>query len=196
MNFEPNHLIGTAAGFALVLWIIYRRFRRLFGRQELKRGRMQFRMVLLAVLGVLLVIPTLFSQELALALIAGLAVGVGLGVWGARHTRFETVDGTLYYIPHTYAGMVVSALFLGRIIYRITMFSHSAWGVVSVDPTPGPGDLMGFGSMTHSPLTFCVFYMLAGYYVYYYNYVLYESTHLKPGDYEKPVAPDATGGNL
>lgn len=194
MNIDPNHLVGTVATFALVLWIIYRRFRRLFGRQELRPKRMKFRIVLLSVLGVFLLIPALVSQELAWALVAGLAVGVGLGVWGAKHTRFESADGTLYYIPHTYAGMVVSALFLGRILYRFAMVSQSAWSVVSVDSGPGFGDF--FGGIGHSPITYCIFYMLVGYYVYYYNYVLYESKHLKPTDYEKPVAPDAPGGNV
>ncbi len=195
MNFDSNHLVGTVATFSLVLWIIYRRFRRLFGRQELRPKRMKFRIVLLSVLGVFLAIPALVSQELAWAMVAGLAVGVSLGVWGARHTRFENQDGTLYYIPHTYAGMVISALFLGRIIYRFVMVSQSAWSVMSVDSAPSPGDFMGFGGMTGNPITYCVFFMLVGYYVYYYNYVLYESKHLKPGDYERPTAPDASGGN-
>ena len=194
MNIDFNHLLGQAVFFAFVLWIIYRRFRRLFGRQELRPKRMKFRIVLLSVLGVFLVIPALISQELAWAMVAGLAVGVGLGVWGARHTRFEVLDGKTYYIPHTYAGMVVSALFLGRLIYRIAMVSHSAWDVVSVDSGPGFGDV--FGGIGHRPITYCIFYMLVGYYVYYYNYVLYESRHLKPGDYEKPAARDAPGGNV
>ena len=193
MNFDPNHFLGQAIFFAFFLWIIYRRFRRLFGRQELKRGRMKFRIVLLSVLGVFLLIPALLSQELAWALVGGLAVGVGLGVWGAKHTRFESKDGVLYYIPHTYAGMVVSALFLGRIIYRIAMVSHSALGALSVESSPGIGDF--FGGMGSSPITYCIFYMLVGYYVYYYNYVLYESKHLKPGDYEKPAVTSAPGGN-
>lgn len=196
MSFDPSHFVGAAATFALVLWIVYRRFRRLFGRQELRRGRMKFRIVLLSVIGAFLLIPTLFSQELALSFIAGVAVGVSLGVWGAKHTRFETEDGKLFYIPHTYAGMVVSALFLGRIIYRIAMVSHSAWGVASMEAAPGPGDFVGFSGMTGNPITFCVFFMLVGYYVYYYSYVLYESRHLKPGDYEKPAVPEAPGGNI
>ena len=194
MNFDPNHLVGTVATFALVLWIIYRRFRRLFGRQELRPKRMKFRIVLLSVIGVFLLIPALASQELAWALVGGLGVGVGLGVWGAKHTRFETKDGVLYYIPHTYAGMVVSALFLGRIIYRIAMVSNSAWSVASVEANPGIGDF--FGGIGHSPITYCIFYMLVGYYVYYYNYVLYESKHLKPDDYEKPAVTDQPGGNV
>ena len=201
MNFDPNHLLGSLATFGLVLWIIYRRFRRLFGRQELRPKRMKFRIVILSIFGVLLLVPTLFSQKLALALIVGLGVGVSLGVWGAKHTRFEVVDGKTYYIPHTYTGMVVSALFLGRLIYRFAMASHSfLMPVLTINSAePSASDFSGlssFGGMPGNPFTFCVFFMLVGYYVYYYNYVLYESKHLKPGDYEKPRAPDAPGGNV
>lgn len=191
MNIDFDHLLGQTAFFAFILWIIYRRFRRLFGRQELRPKRMKFRIVLLTVLGIFLALPILISQQLAWAMVVGLAMGVSLGVWGAKHTRFESVDGMLYYIPHTYAGMMVSALFLGRLIYRLVLVSHSAWDLVSVDSGPGFGDF--FGDIGRSPITYCIFYMLVGYYVYYYNYVLYESKHLKPGDYEKPAAP---GGNV
>lgn len=191
MNFDLNHLFGNAVIFTLVLWIIYRRFRRLFGRQELSPKRMKSRIVLLSVIGAFLLVPSLFSQELALALIAGAAVGVGLGVWGAKHTRFEVTDGKIYYIPHTYAGMVVSALFLGRIIYRFATASHSVLSMATTDSSPF-AVLSGYGA---NPVTFCVFFMLVGYYVYYYSYVLYESKHLKPGDYENPVSPPQSGRN-
>jgi hypothetical protein len=40
-----------------------------------------------------------------------------------------------------------------------------------------------FSNMLH-PLTYIAFFALAGYYVYYYSYVLYESKHLKPKDCE------------
>jgi hypothetical protein len=195
MNLDMQHIFGTLVGFTFVLFIIYRRFRRLFGKQRLKRGWMIFRITLLSVVGALLLIPSFFSQELAIALIAGIAIGVGLGIWGAKHTRFENHDGVLYYIPHTYAGMVVSALFLGRIIYRIASVSKSALSVGAMDTTMGPGDFGGFGSLTHNPLTFFVFFILIGYYVYYYSYVLYESKHLKPGDMED-VAADKPAGNV
>jgi hypothetical protein len=187
MNLDISHLVGTTLTFGLVLFIIYRRFRRLFGRQQLRRGWMIFRVALLSVIGALLLIPSFFSQELAMALIAGVAIGVGLGIWGAKHTRFEGHDGVLYYIPHTYAGMVVSALFLGRIVYRIVVASRSAMSVAATDPNLGPGDFGGFGSLYHNPITFFVFFILIGYYVYYYSYVLWESKHLKPEDYEKPA---------
>ncbi|HEX7964516.1 MAG TPA: hypothetical protein VF651_02255 [Gammaproteobacteria bacterium] len=179
MNSDINHLLGQAAFFAFFLWIIYRRFRRLFGRQEFRPKSMIFRVVLLSVISAFLLIPSFFATKLALAAIAGAAVGVGLGLWGARHTRFEKVDGKLFYIPHTYAGMVVSALFIGRLAYKIVSGGLSP-GVATMDATPGISD---FSHMLH-PLTYIAFFALAGYYIYYYGYVLYESKHLKPRDWE------------
>lgn len=189
MNLDLGHLLGTALTFGLVLFFIYRRFRRLFGRQKLNRGYLTFRVVLLCIMGALLLIPTIFSTQLALATLVGAAIGIGLAIWAAKHTRFEQQEGTLYYIPHTYAGMVVSALFLGRIIYRIAVVSQSKVGLAAMDTTPSAGDFGGLSGLYHNPVTRLVFFILIGYYVYYYLYVLRESKHLKLEDWEKPAPP-------
>ena len=200
MNLDLNHLFGTALTFGLVLFFIYRRFRRNFGRQKLGRGRLKFRMYLLGGIGFLLLLGTLFSPLSALATVAGLVMGVALALWAAKHTRFEKEDDKLYYIPHTYTGMVVSALFLGRIIYRFVILSSSMGSLAFMDSAgASPGDFGGFSNISHNPVTRCIFYILVGYYVYYYWYVLHESEHLKPEDWEKPAPPPSaptTGGNV
>ena len=197
MNLDLNHIIGTAFTVGIVLFIIYRRFRRNFGRQKLGRKRLKFRMYLLAVIGFLLLPGALFSSLSALATVAGLGIGVALALWAAKHTRFEKQDDTLYYIPHTYTGMVVSALFLGRIIYRFVVLSSSMTSMAMMDSAgASPGDFGGFSNISHNPGTRCIFYILVGYYVYYYWYVLHESEHLKPEDWEKPTPPPSVGGNV
>ena len=196
MNFDVQHLVGSFVTITIVLALLYRRFRRNFGRQKLRPGYLIFRMVLLCVVGVLLLIPTFFSTELAVVTIVGVAIGVGLALWAAKHTRFLREDGVLYYLPHTYAGMVVSALFLGRIIYRFVVVSQSQYSVATMDPNMGPGGLGGYSSIYHNPVTRLVFFILIGYYVYYYWFVLHESKHLKPGDMESAPAVDKPGGNI
>ncbi|HEV2111028.1 MAG TPA: hypothetical protein VGT99_06725 [Gammaproteobacteria bacterium] len=192
-----NHITGTIVSVAIVLFFIYRRFRRNFGRQKLRPGRLKFRMGLLGVVGFLLLLPALFSPLRALATVVGLGAGIALAIWAAKHTRFEKQDDTLYYIPHTYAGMVVSALFLGRIIYRFLVLSPSLFAVATMDGGgASPGDFGGFSSISHSPLTRGIFFILVGYYVYYYWYVLHESKHLKPEDWEKKEEPPKVGGNV
>jgi hypothetical protein len=201
MNFDASHIVGTLLSSALVLFIIYRRFRRNFGKQRLRPGYLIFRMVLLGVVGALLVLSSLFSTEMALVTMLGAGIGVALALWAAKHTKFLSEDGVLYYIPHTYTGMVVSALFLGRLIYRFVVLSQSKFSVAATDSNMGPGDFGGMGTIYHNPVTRLVFFILIGYYVYYYWYVLHESKHLKPSDMEDGVAVSAKpksgpGGNV
>ena len=189
MNLDINHLLGTALVFGFVLLILYRRMRRLFGRQLLRRSRLIFRMVLLSVVGLILLPFAFLSTLQAIISVAGLALGVGLALWGAKHTRFENNDGKLYYIPHTYAGMVVSALFIGRLLYRFVVLSPSVFSVLTLSAAvPSSDEVGGWNGISHNPVTRAIIFALIGYYIFYYGYVLWESRHLKPEDYEKPAA--------
>src|SRR5450631_1788105 len=105
------------SGLAVVL--IYRRFRRSFGRQPLRPGRMWIRIALLIVLACSLLPLAFKSGQFLLAECAGAAAGAALGIWGARHTRYAEIQGRLFYVPHTYTGVAVSLLFIGRLVYRI-----------------------------------------------------------------------------
>jgi hypothetical protein len=179
-----EHMWGTALTAALVLFVIYRRFRRNFGRQELNPKRMVVRMIILSVIGVLLLPAALRSAEIALSMGAGLVVGVLLALWGAKNTRFEWHEDKLHYVPHTYTGMVVSALFLGRLLYRFVAVSNG--GFASFDASNhSPASA---AALYQNPLTLSVFFVLIGYYVYYYGYLLWEGKHLKR---DMTVAPSA-----
>jgi hypothetical protein len=183
-----EHIWGSALTAALVLFIIYRRFRRSFGRQPLRPKSMIVRMTIIATLGILLAPGALGSMDGALAIAAGLAIGLGLGVWAGKHTRFERHQDQLHYIPHTYTGMVVSALFLGRLIYGrlIYRFVVPHDGDSPMDPVTRHSGA-ALGSLYQNPLTLGIFFTLIGYYLYYYSYVLWESNHLKPEDLEAPA---------
>ena len=110
--------IGPFLAAALVVFVVYRRFRRNFGRQVLSPGRMTFRIVILTVVGCLLMPTALRSGQYLAAILAGTAAGVGLGLWGAERTRFQMYGERLHYVPHTYTGIAVSLLFLGRLAFR------------------------------------------------------------------------------
>jgi hypothetical protein len=179
----------------LAVFVIYRRFRRNFGQQRLMPARMQVRIVLLLIIGCLLLPSALRSMALLSALLAGAAAGVALALWGAARTRFLMIDKQLYYVPHTYTGVAVSLLFVGRLIYRLLQ----AYGATHA---AGAGDL-GSGTqafapagMVGSPLTIGLFFVLMGYYVCYYSVVLWKSKRvtaeeissgpmLPPGELEK-----------
>jgi hypothetical protein len=168
--------IGQVLIAGLVVFLVYRRFRRNFGQQPLRPVRMQIRIVVLLIVGCLLLPAAFRSGEFAAALLAGVACGVILALWGAARTRFLKIDNQLYYVPHTYTGVAVSLLFLGRLVYRFLQIYSSAHaghgagaGASSADPGFAPP------GMLQSPLTVGLFYILMGYYVCYYSMVLWKS---------------------
>jgi hypothetical protein len=180
--------IGPFLFAALVVFAIYRRFRRNFGRQLLRPGRMTLRIVLLAAVGCALLPLALRSAQYLWAEIAGAALGIGLGLWGAQRTRFMMYGGRLHYLPHTYTGIAVSLLFLGRLAFRVVQVyagvpaPHVADAPLadSMDPS------LAFAptAMVRSPLTVGIFFVLAGYYGWYYGWVLWKSKHLTAEDTE------------
>lgn len=185
--------IGPFLIAALVVLAIYRRLRRSFGRQPLRPKRMTVRMVLLAVVACLLLPEALRSSEFLAADLAGAALGVGLGIWGARRTRFLMHDGRLHYVPHTYAGIAVSLLFLGRLAFRLVEVyaqahvSHAA-GAAAATAVDASHAAFAPAGMVKSPLTAGVFFVLAGYYLCFYGWVLRKAKHLRAEDIEAAAA--------
>ena len=193
MNFDFSQ-IGAFLAAILVLFVIYRRFRRSFGQQPVRPVRMQVRIILLLVVGCLLLPAVFRSAAFMSAVLAGIAAGVALAMWGAARTRFLRVSGQLYYVPHTYTGIAVSFLFLGRLIYRFIQVSGS---VHAMHPVGADSAAQGFApsGMLQSPLTLGLYFVLMGYYVCYYSMVLWKSKRAvaeevglnapQPGELEK-----------
>jgi hypothetical protein len=159
---------------ALAVFIIYRRLRRSFGQQQLRPVRMQVRIAVLLLIGCLLLPSAWRSTDFLSAVLAGVAAGVALALWGAARTRFLKIDNQLYYVPHTYTGIAVSLLFLGRFVYRLVQVyggthASNAAGLDSAGPA------FTSASMLRSPLTVGLFFVLMGYYVCYYSVVLWKS---------------------
>lgn len=193
MKFDVSQIVPFLIAL-LVVFAIYRRLRRSFGQQPLRPVRMQVRIVLLLVIGCLLLPPALRSAAFISAVLTGIAAGVALALWGAARTRFLRVSGQLYYVPHTYTGIAVSLLFLGRLVYRLiqvygTMHDTHAAAADSAN--------QGFSAagMLQSPLTLGLYFVLMGYYVCYYSLVLWKSKRVAaeeaslsaplPGELEK-----------
>jgi hypothetical protein len=174
---------------ALVIFAVYRRLRRSFGRQLLRPKVMTLRIVLLAVIGCAMLPAAAKSLQYLGAELAGLALGIALGLWGAPRTRFQSVDGRMYYVPHTYTGLAVSMLFLGRLLYRGFQAYAGGRGAFTgfvAAPAGTPG-----ASALNSPLTLATLFVLVGYYVYFYGWVLSKSRHLDAADLETVAAPVA-----
>jgi hypothetical protein len=164
----------------LAVLVIYRRFRRSFGRQRLQPIRMWIRVGILTVLGCSLLPAALRSGEFLLAEIAGIMLGIALGVWGAQRTRYGTYDGQLHYVPHTYTGVAVSLLFIGRLVYRMAeLYSMRPAGGGMTEPP-------GFAppAMVRTPATVGLLFLVIGYYVCYYSMVLWKSKRIRPEELE------------
>jgi hypothetical protein len=150
---------------ALVMWGVYRRMRRSFGRQRVRDGFMWFRVGLLTLAAVFIGVQVAREVEVLGLLLAGIAGGAVLAYFGLKHTKFEVTSEGRFYTPHTYIGLAVTALFVGRLLYRFLGMYN---GLV---PPPATGqDLAAI--YRHSPFTLAVIGALVGYYVLYYLGVL------------------------
>jgi len=169
MNLDFSQ-IGAVLVAALLVYAVYRRFRRSFGQQPLLPLRMQLRILLLLIVGCLLLPSAFRSAAFLLAMLAGVAAGVALALWGAARTRFVRTADRLYYVPHTYTGMAVALLFTARLAYRLMQVSGS------------PAESSTAAALVRSPLTVGLYFALMGYYVCYYSAVLWKSKRISETD--------------
>jgi len=150
---------------AIVLLAVYRRVRRNIGRQPVQPVRMRSRIALLAVIGAIIALGAARDMNLLGALLAGVAGGTALGWFGLQHTKFDVTEKGYFYTPHTYIGLAVSLLLIGRIAYRLLIVYPTMQTTAQADQNP-------FAAFQRSPLTLAIFGVLIGYYVFYYAGVL------------------------
>ena len=154
---SPNVIVPIIVA-PLIVWRLYARMRRNFGRQPIQPKRMWTRVGILSIVIVLFALEGLRGPLLAEGLAGGVLGGVVLGIVALRFTRFE-IDGTNdYYVPNPWIGLGLTALLLGRLLYRFMalypLMTHAAAG--------------GYPAYQRSPLTMAIFGLLIGYYIAYY----------------------------
>jgi membrane protein CcdC involved in cytochrome C biogenesis len=176
----------TVLMVALVASLAYRRVRRTVGRQRITPRRFVLRASLLVLVGGVLFASLLLAVDLSRLgeVFAALAVGIALGFYGLRLTRFEVVDGAVYYVPNPYLGVIISALLIGRIAYTLVFSAisgNSPLGPASFDPSTSGG--AGF-QQAYDPVSGTLLYLFIGYYVTYYAGLLMRSRQLSkdPGE--------------
>lgn len=164
------HLMTYAIMVPLLALLIWRRVRRQFGRQPIRRKRMMARVLLFSVIAAVLAVSSLHNLRLTEGLLGGVLLGGGLGVLGIRLTRFEADPkrGDCY-VPNVWIGAVLTALLLGRLAYRFLALWPELQHASALTPSDGSNFSMGYAS---SPLTMLVIGMLVGYYIVYYSSVL------------------------
>jgi hypothetical protein len=139
----------------LLAWRMYSRFKRMVGRQRLSSVRPWITIGIFPLLTLLIGAAALSHPERLGFLAAGLIAGSLLGVFGLGKTRFESTSEGLYYTPNAHLGLALSLVFVARIAFRFVQVY-----------TAGLQAQQG-NDFAHSPLTLCIFGLLAGYYVAY-----------------------------
>jgi hypothetical protein len=175
--------LAPAAFAVLIAWMLYRRFRRLFGRQRVQPTRLKFRIAVLLLAGAFVVLRGLVQMDVALGALAGLGGGVALGLLGIRWTRFENTPQGSFYTPHSAIGIALAALLVARLAYRFVVLYPD------LQAAHGAGDPDPFAGLQHSPLTAAMLALLIGYYVTYYIGVLLRSG-ATAADPRRITAPD------
>lgn len=151
----PN-LIVPAVAAPLIVWRLYVRMRRNFGRQPIRPKRMWTRVGILTAVIVLFAFSGLRSPSLGEALIAGVGGGVVLGALALRLTQFEVDGNNDCYVPNPWIGLGLTALLLGRLLYRF------------MELYPAMLHATGPVAQHRTPLTMAIFGLLVGYYIAYY----------------------------
>ena len=154
---NPSLFVPIGFG-ALLLWRTYSRIRRMVGRQRLSKVRPWITVVVFPLILALLVTASIAKPTSLLALAGGAAVGLGLGIYGLRVTRFENTPQGMFYTPSAHVGIALSLLFVGRILYRLVTTTYGSAG------GPPAGPQMAYAT---TPFTLLIFGTLAGYYVTY-----------------------------
>ena len=154
---DASNMPKVAAVFAIVAFGVYRRVRRNIGRQILTAQRQYVRMGLISVLS--LVLAFLHPlQPIAVAYIgSGLIVGAAIGWFALRHTEFASTAEGYFYTPHLYIGMAVTALFVGRLLYRVVLMYDTIGNAASGAAPP----------LDNNPLTLGILFLTASYYIVY-----------------------------
>jgi hypothetical protein len=183
---EAPHLtpamVGIAIALPLIAWRVYRRMRRLIGRQRSRAWRHWTAAVFFPLLIGMLALATLARPAALAILAAAVAVGLGLAMWGLSLTRFERTPEGIFYTPNAHIGIALSLLLVARVLYR--MFE------IATLPLPRGG--AGMQDFARSPLTLVVLGMLASYYAAYAVGVLLHRHRLRqvPGLVDVGAAKD------
>ena len=136
-----------------IAWRVYMRARRNIGRQPYKPMHLQASIAIFTTVLVVFAYLGLRHPMTLVALAGGLAGSCALAWWGVRLTKFERTPQGAFYTPNTALGLGVSALFIGRILYRMVALSGT-----NAVAAPQP---------FQSPLTYFLFGLSAGYYIVY-----------------------------
>ncbi|MCO7125511.1 hypothetical protein NIE88_06970 [Sporolactobacillus shoreicorticis] len=101
-----------------ILFALYRRIRRNIGWQLFKVKRMLIRITLFTIIGLFFLSGSLTHPISIVSDLLGLLAGAALAYYSSKMTELEHRDNRWHYRTNIWIGGVVSALFIGRLLYR------------------------------------------------------------------------------
>jgi len=152
---NPSHPLPAAVLVLLglfVAWRLFRRMRRLVGRQHFRPARAWLTLLFFPLLALFLLVTQAQHPLAAAAELLGLGIGVALAVYGLRLTRWEPTAVGLLYTPNAHIGIALTLLMAVRVLVRLIQISSGSM--------PDPSGM----AFVRSPLTLLIVGMLAGYY--------------------------------
>jgi hypothetical protein len=152
-----------------IAWRVYMRVRRNIGRQLLRPKNLKISITAFSIITVLFALGGLFFLPALGALLGGLALALPIALYGLKLTHFEDTPQGKFYTPNTALGIGISALFLGRLAYRLIV----VYGATNLQTAQAPQPFQ-------SPLTYFLFGLSAGYFIAYQTGVLIHSHRPEP----------------
>lgn len=155
----------------LIAFGIYRRVRRNIGWQPLKERRLQVRIIIFLIIGLIFLALGATHPFSLISDLVGIAIGAALGYYGIGLTRYEHRGNIWYYMPNTWIGSIVIVLFMGRLAYRLYgAYSMGAFNT-NASQAASSGNMSNMSSFTNS-WTSGLLLILFAYYVFYYTVLL------------------------
>jgi hypothetical protein len=102
----------------VLAWRIYSRLKTQMARQRSVLTRHYSGLLVFVAMVLVPLSEVLPARPLSLAALAGGAlVGIALGNWGLRRTRFEQTDEGYFFTPHARLGIAVAMVLVARVLY-------------------------------------------------------------------------------
>ncbi len=162
-----HHYISVILIVILVLFGLYRRVRRTVGFQYLVPGRIITRIVIFIALALVILASGVIHPISYVFDAVGLLLGGILAYLSARTTKFEMKNGRWGYLQHTWIGIGLIILFIGRLAYRFVEVSYEV-GNIHQYSNQNQMAAQNFSD----PWTSGIFMVLVAYYIGYYMYLL------------------------